>query len=99
MKKGRNAAEKFEEFDDLELLDEELVIEQDRTLILKAAPPSRRVQLLAHGATDIRCSWCQDIKPLESAEEFEIGWICEECAHDVTPETVTFRTKGKVIPS
>lgn len=99
MKKGRNTAEKFEDYDDLELLEEEFESEGDRTLVLKAAPPSRRVQLLAHGATDVRCSWCQEVRPLESAQDSEEGWICEDCAKYVTPETIIMRTKGKVLPS
>ncbi len=99
MKKGRNTAEKFDEYDDLELglLEEET--DSDRTLVLKAAPPSRRMQLLAHGATDIRCSWCQEIRPLESAQDSEEGWICGDCSQYVTPETIVMRTKGKVLPS
>jgi len=52
---------------------------QDRTLVLKAEPRSRRAQLLAQGAKLIRCISCHGIKPLVLAEEFGDGWICEDC--------------------
>ena len=54
MKKGRKTAEILgsdDEFND-ELPEDG---DHERTLILKAAPPSRRVQLIAHGAREIRC--------------------------------------------
>jgi hypothetical protein len=84
MKKGRNTAENLGsdcELDDIELLDVEY---QERTLILKAAPPSRRAQLMAHGVKEIRCTCCDRIRPLAGAEESEEGWICEDCV----PETM-----------
>ena len=55
MKKGRNTAEVLDSddaLDDIELSGDEC---QERTVILKAAPPSRRAQLIAHGAIEIRC--------------------------------------------
>lgn len=79
MKKGRNTAEILgseDEFDDIELLEEE---NQERILILKAAPRSRRIQLMAQGAKEIRCIRCRQIKPLAGAEESEEGWFCEDC--------------------
>jgi hypothetical protein len=79
MKKGRNTAEILDsdgELDDIELAEDG---GHDRTLILKAAPRSRRVQLIAQGAKEIRCTDCCQIKPLAGAEESEEGWICEDC--------------------
>jgi len=34
---------------------------------------------MAHGAIEIRCMYCNRIKPLAGAEESEDGWICEDC--------------------
>jgi hypothetical protein len=79
MKKGRNTAEilgRDGEFDDIELLEGG---GQERTLILKAVPRSKRVQLIAQGAREIRCISCHQIRPLAGAEESEEGWICEDC--------------------
>jgi hypothetical protein len=78
MKEETNAAEIDSDYglDDIELLEGE---DHDRTLILKAEPRSRRVQLLAQGAKLIRCISCGGIKPLVVAEECEDGWICEDC--------------------
>ena len=77
MKKGRNTAEVFGDND--ELTDRELSDGgyPERTLVLKAEPPSRRLQLIAHGAKEIRCIRCDKIRPLARAEESEEGWICE----------------------
>jgi hypothetical protein len=86
MKKGRNTAEIFgsdDEFDDMELSEDG---DHERTLILKAAPRSRRVQLMAHGAREIRCSCCYEIRPLAGAEESEEGWICEDCVREIMQE-------------
>ncbi len=83
MKKGRNTAEIFgsdEEFDDGELLEDD---DQVRALILKAPPRSRRLQLMAQGAREIRCFCCNQIKPLAGAEECEEGWCCEDCAPEI----------------
>ncbi|OPY71534.1 MAG: hypothetical protein A4E63_01489 [Syntrophorhabdus sp. PtaU1.Bin050] len=80
MKKGRNTAEILgsdNELNDIELSES---IDQERTLILKTAPRSRRVQLIAQGAKEMRCVCCDQIKPLAGAEESEEGWICEDCA-------------------
>ena len=79
MAKGKNTAEILDRDDlpdDIELADNQY---EERTLILKAAPPSRRAQLMAHGAIEIRCLRCSQIKPLAKAEESEEGWICKDC--------------------
>jgi hypothetical protein len=84
MAKGRNAAEILDsddEIDGIELSDNQYEV---RTLILKAAPPSRRAQLIAHGALEIRCVQCSQIKPLAEAEESEEGWICGDCVTERT---------------
>jgi hypothetical protein len=83
MPKGRNTAEILDsddELDGIELSDNQY---QEKTLILKAAPPSRRTQLIAHGAIEIRCTCCNRIKPLAGAEESDEGWICEDCAPEI----------------
>lgn len=83
MKKERNTAEKIgsdEGFDDIELFENEYL---ERTLILKAAPRSRRFQLMAQGAREIRCFYCNQIKPLSGADESEEGWYCEDCATEI----------------
>jgi hypothetical protein len=83
MKKGRNAAEILDsndEFDTIEPLDDE---RQEKTLILKAAPPSIKAQLIAHGAIEIRCGRCNQIKPLAKAEESDEGWICGDCVREI----------------
>ncbi|HVN24575.1 MAG TPA: hypothetical protein VMT71_11435 [Syntrophorhabdales bacterium] len=79
MKKKENVSEIFDNddlLDDIELLEGR---DHDRTLTLKAEPRSRRVQLLAQGAKLIRCMCCRGIKPLIAADEFQDGWICEDC--------------------
>jgi hypothetical protein len=79
MAKGKNTAEVLDNDDELdftELADNQY---QERTLVLKAAPPSRRAQLLAHGAIEIRCLCCGQIRPLAKAEEYEEGWVCKTC--------------------
>jgi len=86
MKKERNTAENLgsdEELDDIELLEDE---DQERTLTLKAAPRSRRFQLMAQGAREIRCFYCNQIKPLSGAEESEEGWYCEDCATEIVQQ-------------
>jgi len=86
MKKGRNTAEVLDndgndfDLDDLDLPDSEY---QERTLVLKAAPPSRRAQLLAQGVVEIRCTYCNCVKPLAGAEESEEGWVCEDCVQAI----------------
>lgn len=80
MRKGKNTAEIYgsdDEFDDLESLESN---GEERTLVLKKPPRSRRVQLLAQGAKEIRCIICHQIKALNDAEEFDEGWVCQECA-------------------
>lgn len=79
MKKGKNTAEILgsdDDFDDIELSED---VGPERTLILKAAPRSRRIQLIAQGAREIRCFVCNKIMPLEGAEESDEGWVCEFC--------------------
>jgi hypothetical protein len=79
MKKERNTAEILSDddwLDDLELSDGEY---QERTLILKAEPPSRKVQLMAHGVKEIRCTCCGRVRPIAGAEESEEGWVCGDC--------------------
>ncbi len=79
MKKGRNTAEILgndDWLDDMELSDGEC---QERTLLLKAEPASRKVQLMAHGVKEIRCTRCRQIRPIAGAEQSEEGWICDEC--------------------
>jgi hypothetical protein len=83
MKKGRNTAEILDsddEFGDIELSEGE---GRERTLVLKAAPRSRRIQLMAQGAKEIRCIRCHQIKPLAGAEESEEGWFCEDCVPEI----------------
>ncbi len=83
MKKGRNTAEVLgddNELDDRELSDGGY---REKTLVLKAAPPSRRLQLIAHGAKEIRCIRCDKIRSLARAEESEEGWICEGCVSEI----------------
>jgi hypothetical protein len=94
MKKGRNTAEILGsdgELDDIELSEGG---GHERTLMLKAAPRSRRVQLIAHGAKEIRCICCYQIRPLAGAEESEEGWICEDCAPEMMQEP-KYAAKGK----
>ena len=79
MKKGRNTAKILgnnDELDDMELSDEGC---QEMRLILKNEPPSWKARLLAHGAEEIRCTCCGQIRPLAEAEESEEGWICGDC--------------------
>ena len=79
MKKGRNTAEILRDddwLDDMELWEGG---RQERTLILKAEPPSRKVQFMAHGVKEIRCTCCGRIRPIAGAEEAEEGWVCEDC--------------------
>ena len=80
MKKGRNTARIFDHDDELDYRD---VPEDDRwqekRLIIKSEPPSRRVHLIALGAIEMRCISCDEIKPLARAEESGDGWICEDC--------------------
>ena len=83
MKKGRNTAKILGsdcELDDIELSDGG---GQERTLILKAVPRSKRVQLIEQGAKEIRCICCHQIRSLAGAEESEEGWICEDCLPEI----------------
>ena len=79
MKRGRNTAEILGNdggLDDMELSDGEC---QERTLILKAEPTSRKVQFMARGVKEIRCTCCGQIRPIADAEQSEEGWMCEDC--------------------
>ena len=87
MTKGRNTAEVLgsnSELDDIELPEGG---DQERILILKAAPRSRRVQLIAQGAKEIRCIYCDQIRSLAGAVESEEGWICEDCVPKIIRES------------
>jgi len=86
MKKGKKMAEIYlldEELDSIEPEERGIYCEK---LILKKDPPPRKEQLMAHGAREIRCSCCGQIRPIAGAEEFEDGWICEGCFAEATPE-------------
>ena len=87
MKKAKNTAEILGS--DIEFDDPELYVDEgeDRTLILKAAPRSRRVQLIAQGAREIRCFYCDQIRPLAGAEECDEGWLCEYCSPEMLHKT------------
>ena len=88
MKKARNTAEILGsdgEFDDIELSEGG---DQKRTLILKAVPRLRRVQLIEQGAQEMRCICCHQIRSLAGAEESEEGWICEDCAPDMMQDEI-----------
>ncbi len=69
--------------DDIEFSENEC---EERTLILKAAPPSRRAQLMAHGVKEIRCACCDRVRPLVGAEDTDEGWVCENCVLEMTVE-------------
>jgi hypothetical protein len=86
MKKGRNTAEVLGNdggLDDMELSGGTY---QERTLVLKAVPPSRKVQLMAHGVKEIRCTCCGQIRPIANAEESEEGWVCGDCVPELMQE-------------
>ena len=98
MKKGRNTAKILGsdvELDDIGLSDGG---GQERTLILKAAPRPRRLQLIEQGAQEMRCICCHQIRPLVGAEESEEGWICEDCLPEIMQIPNT-SVKRRVIPS
>ena len=87
MTKARNTAEILgsnSELDDIELPESG---DQGRILILRAAPRSRRLQLMAQGAKEIRCIYCHQIRSLDGAVESEEGWICEDCAPKIIQES------------
>jgi LSD1 subclass zinc finger protein len=88
MKKGKNTAEILgsdDDFDDIDLSEE---TGSERILILKAAPRPRRIQLIAQGAREIRCSLCRQIRPLAGAEETDEGWVCEFCVPKSSTSTL-----------
>jgi hypothetical protein len=84
MKKAKNTAEILGTDDELDEIELPEGGSQERLLILKTAPRSRRVQLIAQGAREIRCISCVQIRPLAGAEETEEGWICEDCMPKMT---------------
>jgi len=84
MKKAKNTAEILGNDDELDEIELPEGGGQERSLILKTAPRSRRVQLIAQGAREIRCISCVQIRPLAGAEETEEGWICEDCMPKMT---------------
>ena len=87
MTKGRNTAEilgSSGEMNDIEVPESG---DQGRILILKAVPPSRRVQLIAQGAKEIRCIYCHQIRSLAGAVESEEAWICEDCVPKIMQES------------
>ena len=82
----KNAARGHEEewkSEETELSDEEC---QDRTLVLGKEPLPRKVMLIAAGVKEIRCICCFRIRPIAYAEEFNEGWICEDCLSEATEE-------------
>ena len=82
MEKRRNTAEVLAgDGKDMELSKGE---GQERTLILKAVPRSRKGELIARGAKEIRCIYCRQIRPLAGAEESAGGWVCHDCCVDGT---------------
>ena len=96
MKKGRNTAENLSsdcEPDDIELPDDE---SEERILILKTAPPSMKVQLLAHGVREIRCTCCNRVRLLAGAEQSEEGWVCEECIPEIMKQLQYGGQRGQV---
>jgi hypothetical protein len=84
MEKRRNMAEILGDDGEIDFSKLPDTGSQERTLIFKAAPRSRRGELIARGAKEIRCLYCRHIKPLAGAEESDEGWICEDCA----PKTI-----------
>lgn len=80
MKKGINIAKVLAgDIKDMELPKGE---GQERALTLKMAPRSRKRELIARGAKEIRCIHCHQIKPLAGAEESAGEWVCEDCCCD-----------------
>ena len=71
------------EFEEAEPPDQDCL---DRTLVLRKEPVSRKVQLIAAGVKEIRCICCFRIRPIAYAEEFNEGWICEDCLSEATEE-------------
>jgi hypothetical protein len=86
VKKDKNTAHIIDsdcEPDNIDLLDYKC---EERTLVLKTVPRSRRTQLMAQGVREIRCSCCDRIRPLAGAEDSEEGWICEDCLMELMEE-------------
>jgi hypothetical protein len=79
MKKGGNAAEVLGSDDGLNNAELTGGRRHEGALILKAAPRSRKGELISRGAREIRCIYCRQIKSLAGAEDFEEGWVCEDC--------------------
>lgn len=94
MTRGRNTAEILGgngEVDEMELSESG---DQGRTLMIKAAPRSRRVKLLVQGAKEIGCNCCDQIRSLACAVESEEGWICEDCLPEIMQEP-TYKGNGE----
>ena len=83
MKKERNTAEIIDSDNDFDSMELSKNTGQGRKLILKAAPRSRKGELMAKGAKEIRCIYCHQVKLLAGAEEFEGGWICGDCVPEM----------------
>jgi hypothetical protein len=51
-------------------------------VVLKNKPLPRKVQLMAGGVKEIRCTCCVRVRPIDGAVELGDGWICEDCLLD-----------------
>jgi hypothetical protein len=95
MKKARNEAAVLdydENYGDAEMWEGK---REERTLVLKAVPRSRKVQLMAQGAKEIRCGFCGRIRPIAGAEELGDQWVCEDCLPAVVKESVSEKAQAK----
>lgn len=95
MKKSRNAAEILdydENYGDADMWEGK---REERTLVLKAVPRSRKVQLMAQGAKEIRCGLCGRIRPIAGAEELGDLWICEDCLPAAVKESASEKSQAK----
>ncbi len=79
MKKEGNTAELLASDDALDNAELPVGGRHEGALILKATPRSRKGELISRGAKEIRCIYCRQIKALAGAEDFEEGWVCEDC--------------------
>jgi hypothetical protein len=95
MKKGRNTAEILGDDDGLDEMELREGEGRERTLVVKAQPPSRKVHLIAHGVQEIRCAWCGQIRPIAGAEDSEEGWICEYCLQEMMHEAKYGGQRGR----
>lgn len=83
MEKGINMAEILGDDGEIDFTKVSESGDQERTLLLKAAPRSRRRELIAKGAKEIRCVCCNQIRPLAGAEDTDVGWVCEDCIPEI----------------